>query len=350
MFASQGVPDLGAFEVTPTAIAPQAIAIPALPVAGTTQRFLFGGDTIAKVTWDAFSSVPSYLTVRYYTGEIPPNSTNTQLAMRAYWDLDAPSGSYSYDLSLPYRDSLMGNLPVEADMKLSLFQTGWTNFLSSASTADTLNQQVNASYLSSFGLFAITDNLNPLPVKLTKITATYLDRSTSVNWTTSLEKNASHFEVERSLDGTNFSMVGTVKAKGNSSVLANYSFEDFTAAVAMEQNGVLYYRLRMVDLDSKFEYSQVLVVTNKTEKNTPIVLYPNPFTETITLNLNQAEASDIQFTLSNLSGMEIEKGKLNAPQGNSLLMLDNWKHLKSGIYFLQVELNDEIQTFKLIKQ
>jgi hypothetical protein len=65
-----------------------------------------------------------------------------------------------------------------------------------------------------------------LPVKLIDFKAVSNNEVPVVSWTTTMEKNAKHFEIYRSLDGINYTLVSTVAAKGNSQTLTNYSFSD----------------------------------------------------------------------------------------------------------------------------
>jgi trimeric autotransporter adhesin len=66
------VPDIGAYEFTPTSIPPAAKAVPAQPARGTIQVFTFGGDTVATINWKATVPPPPSVEVRQYTGTVPP--------------------------------------------------------------------------------------------------------------------------------------------------------------------------------------------------------------------------------------------------------------------------------------
>lgn len=99
--------------------------------------------------------------------------------------------------------------------------------------------------------------LTVLPVQLTTFTLSIIDKnSVSLNWTTSSEINNSHFLVETSLDGLNWSVIGLVEGAGNSTVQNDYSFIDNDLT-----GGVQYYRLQQVDFDGSFYYSNVRVLS-----------------------------------------------------------------------------------------
>jgi hypothetical protein len=91
----------------------------------------------------------------------------------------------------------------------------------------------------------------------------------SVAWATASETNSARFEVERSLDGRAFALIGSVGAAGNSTGLHPYRLTDAALPLAAQ---VCYYRLRQVDLDGRASYSPVRVV----ELTQRIALFPNP--------------------------------------------------------------------------
>lgn len=91
-----------------------------------------------------------------------------------------------------------------------------------------------------------------------------------LDWKTATEQNSSHFEVERSINGISFEKIGSVKAAGNSNTITSYNFID-----RLPVKGMNYYRLKQVDLDGKYSYSEIRKVEIRTEL--PLfVLYNNP--------------------------------------------------------------------------
>ena len=110
----------------------------------------------------------------------------------------------------------------------------------------------------------------PLPVELISFTGRLLPAGeVLLEWATASEFNASHFEIEHSPDGLNFSKIGEVPATGGA-VLTEYSFIDPQPA-----NGINYYRLRQVDFDGQFSYSEVVAIeVDKLVATTRI--FPNP--------------------------------------------------------------------------
>ncbi len=104
---------------------------------------------------------------------------------------------------------------------------------------------------------------SPLPVKFIGFTLSSRNSEIMVQWSTSEEINASHYELERSTDGKNWQMAATIRAKGNSNQVNNYSYTDKNPVAT-----AVYYRIRQVDLDGRFTYTSIRSI--KTDKTADI--------------------------------------------------------------------------------
>ncbi len=183
-----------------------------------------------------------------------------------------------------------------------------------------------ASFTSGFSSFAIGDGTNPLPVELLSFTGEHLgEKGNQLDWTTATEENASHFDVERSIDGVNFEFIGKVEARGNSATELNYDFLD-----ANPKNGVNYYRLKMVDLDATFEYSNVISL--KSIRGLDITMSPNPTRGNISLIFNQEIEGNTQIQLIDVAGRTVMNQEVTV-EGTFEV---NMEQLASGTYFIRV--------------
>jgi hypothetical protein len=108
-----------------------------------------------------------------------------------------------------------------------------------------------------------------LPLSLLDFTGEAVNSSVRLRWKTAWEQGTSHFEVERSMDASRFTRIGTVKAAGNSDKLRSYEFMD-----EAPPQGIVYYRLRMVDADGKFSYSSIVRV--RIDGRSSVTIGPNP--------------------------------------------------------------------------
>lgn len=181
-----------------------------------------------------------------------------------------------------------------------------------------------------------------LPVELLSFTGEQVNKQHLLHWTTSTEINTSTFVVERSFSGRDFVSLGSIAAAGNSSTERNYQFTD-----ADPKTGNNFYRLKMIDLDGSFKYSNVILLKVLGNKAT-MAVYPNPSTETINIRLDGIEDNSIvNLTLYDIQGKLVDEKNIRKRSASTSI---NVRNLSAGIYTLRVEWNGEISSFRFIKQ
>jgi hypothetical protein len=193
-------------------------------------------------------------------------------------------------------------------------------------------------YLSPAAIFSVS-TLAALPVKLTKWEAIPSGNKVKLQWTTSAELNASHFIIERGSDGIHFSLFTTVQAAGNSQGDINYTKED-----AAPLAGKSFYRLKMVDIDGKSEYSPVRIVLLSEKTLVKIVGNPVQNTLEFVTSSNFTNGKN-EWQIINVMGQYIKKGNISA--GRTEI---NVSSLPAGSYWLKLKLDDQLQTIAFIKQ
>lgn len=174
----------------------------------------------------------------------------------------------------------------------------------------------------------------PLPVCMNSFKGNLLNNTATLNWSTSSESNNKGFEIERSNNGIDFETIGFVAGAGNSNKLINYSFVDGNVNAPIN-----YYRLKQIDFDGKFSYSETLTL-NSDEINFDIT--PNPFANQITINASDADQV-ISAEVMDLSG----KVKLNA--SNSGMVNIDTHELSQGIYFIRVNNGEKVIVKRIVK-
>lgn len=181
-----------------------------------------------------------------------------------------------------------------------------------------------------------------LPVSFSSIKATRKNNDVKVQWTTASEANNSHFEVERSFDGEDFSITGNpVTGAGNSLVVNNYELVDADAFASGSSN--IFYRVKQVDFDGNFSHSNVVRVNNNiTETPQEFVLYPNPGRDLFTIDFNGATGTK-QIAVYDLNGNVV----LNIASVSSKQNMD-LAHCAQGIYIVKVITSSGVSTSKLI--
>ncbi len=345
-----GVPDLGAYEFTPTSIPPMATMVAGPAITGyVNQIYLFGGDTIARLSFDSIYGAPAFVHVRRSTGTVPPNmGASPSNYMYFYDSIYAPSGTYSYDMEMFYKDAWLGTMSNEGNMtiikSINPPSAPWvlTGF---SPTVDSTNNKITAAALTSFGVYAGTDVSTPLPVKLLSLSAHASTKSIQVNWITASENNSSHFKIERSTNGKQFEPIAMVKAAGNSKIYRKYAFDDAQGKSILNK-GMLYYRLAIFDLDGKMEYSKTVAVKENTNFELNTEVFPNPFTNQLVLKVDNFEGAEIKVEIMDITGKLQYTGSFT---GNSHI-ISNMDALPAGIYFAKLSSNLEIKVVALIKR
>jgi hypothetical protein len=349
---SEGAPDIGAYEFTPLSIPPVATAIPATPVAGALQVFMFASDTVAKIHWDPSFAVPSAVAIRYYSGESPPYISSSDFHTKAYWSVVADPGGYGYTLDVHYNDPLIGNLPDESQMKTAqhISGSGWNIFSSVASTVDTSLNMLSTLWLTDFDMLITgTDNSTPLPVTLSFFTAALKRNHVEASWVTASEINNRGFEVERLCAAGQWKSIGFVQGKGNSNVSTSYLFTDEDAFIKTGAN-TLYYRLKQLDNNGSFTYSSIVSVSTQDYKAVHAMVFPNPFARSFTVSFDAANTGLASISVVDLQGRTVAEQTSIVNKGTNNIVLDRLSDLETGVYFIRVSVGEETTTLKVVKQ
>jgi PQQ-dependent dehydrogenase (s-GDH family) len=189
--------------------------------------------------------------------------------------------------------------------------------------------------ITSFSSFYFASTNATLPLDLLTFAGRLQnDNSVLLNWKTENEINASHFIVERSIDGNRFNGIGNVSANGrnNTGGSSNYDFTDNDAIKQSSQK--IYYRLRMVDIDGTYKFSNIVSVAMPfiTGK---MIISPNPVIDLAKVMLASPENGKVQWKLIDNIGRIILKGTEHVNKGVNNFSI-NMNRLPAGTYYLNV--------------
>lgn len=236
--------------------------------------------------------------------------------------LSPPATDISYSFSIPLSDIPMG--------------------------ADTLFVRVQDSSENKWSLTALKDTKDTstvLPVTLLNFTVVKQDAEAQLSWQTANEINTAYFNVQRSMDGRNFTTVGKLMAKGSSKINNDYAFAD---DVSQLMAGNIYYRLQMADKDEKITYSSIKVINISSTLR--IVVIPNPVVNyNANFNIYSPVNVKLQLAIYNELGNTIYNEQFDMPAG-SLNKTINLSSVAAGNYFVSISNGTSIQTAKFIKQ
>ena len=184
-----------------------------------------------------------------------------------------------------------------------------------------------------------------VPVELINFDAFRNKDNVELNWATASEINNSHFEIERSYDGRNFETIGEVSGNGNSQHRIDYSYTD--VPVSNLQNTV-FYRLKQVDFDGTFEYSDIRVVRfDQIGNKMQLVAYPNPMNDELNVMLSLPSGEKYQLQVTNSYGALVYQKNHLFSSGLHTLDLSQWN---DGMYTLKVASDQGTQHIKLMKK
>jgi hypothetical protein len=181
-----------------------------------------------------------------------------------------------------------------------------------------------------FAIGNVSFQLLTLPVNLVSFSAAQSGNDVQLRWTTAQESNSSYFAIERSNNASDWSVIGTITARGNTTERTDYTYTDINPAKAN-----LFYRLKQVDQDGNFKYSSVARISNK-DVIAELVTYPNPFSTQVNISLHSAATQQVTSTITDIAGRTIQADINQLHQGNNNYSMVVSEKLPSGIYWLRI--------------
>ena len=266
---------------------------------GTVYALAVSGTTVYAGGSFTIMNVPT--TTRNRLAAIDASGTGTVTA----WDPNASNIVYSLALDFLQSKVYVGGI------FSSVFQQPAANFAALTNTADAT-----------------------LPVELTSFSASVKKRNVSLKWETATEVNSASFNIERARVNTsgtdsNWQKIASIKAAGNSNSPKEYRFAD-----SLLDAGKFQYRLKMVDNDGSFEYSQTVEVSIALPKAFALSQnYPNPFNPSTKIEYELPSESPVTIEVYNLTGERVSVLQNGMQQaGYHTVNLDG-TNLSSGVYF-----------------
>jgi hypothetical protein len=203
----------------------------------------------------------------------------------------------------------------------------------SVSTSQAGLANADCLYFNDYTLL-VTDCSN-LPVTLTSFNGRYSNGVSTLDWQTSQEFNSDHFDLLKSADGLNFTVVTTIKSAGSSNLTTNYSYEDYTP----NNGSYVYYRLKQVDVNGKYSYSSIVKLALGV--NTSVVVYPNPFSNDFTVSFSATKTAAATLKLLNSTGQLVFSKTISVNKGNNSILVNSLPSIKPGIYYMSIS-NEEL--------
>lgn len=183
-----------------------------------------------------------------------------------------------------------------------------------------------------------------LPIELISFSATALENQVYIRWTTASEENNSYYSVERSENGETFESIGEMEGAGTSTSIRNYRFTDRSPI-----QGRSYYRLKQVDFNGNYSYSQIEGVLIVAKDEYRLNLRPNPVAKNEILTIEYSLPSNLNYTnhatisILDLRGIVMLREKV---QQNGQALTVEVADFSDGVYLVVLEASDGRKTTK----
>lgn len=201
---------------------------------------------------------------------------------------------------------------------------------------------LTATGLTKFSEFAIGDNSRPVSLNLISFSGILRDGQSLLDWQTANEKNVSGFEVERKT-GDQWYAIGSVPALNSASGF-DYYFTD-----KHPEFGQNYYRLRMIDLDGTYSYSDIIALNNIHAASRVLQNIPNPFTHSTRIKYFVSKRSEVKIMIYDAAGAQVEVLENSVKQPGTYEVRWNAANRAAGNYFYKVIIGNDVISKQMIK-
>jgi hypothetical protein len=193
---------------------------------------------------------------------------------------------------------------------------------------------ISTIYSGQFGLSYFWCPSAPLASSITGFSATDKGKFVQLLWEAANDESGVNYEIQYSKDGSRFFPIGEQPAGSGSGGNSSYQFQ-----YNIDQNnnqGIIYFRIRLVDANGVSTYSTVKMVNLTAGAEVGIQSFPNPVTNSVTLTFDENQTGDFLFSVISITGQVILQKEV-VLSGSNLVNLDIPNHPAKGMYFLRSE-------------
>lgn len=183
-----------------------------------------------------------------------------------------------------------------------------------------------------------------LPLTITSFSLNYKDGKAGLYWRTVDERNFSHFEIERSVNGRDFVEIDRVTGKGVGAVSSDYSYTD---DIRLVQAASLFYRLKMIDADGTYTYSNVASL-RRGAINSKLSISPNPASSMASVRFSAERGGTGNLIVTDAIGRNVFQKNLQFMSGDNTVTLPEISSLKNGLYYVKLIFGDEVIQDRLV--
>ncbi|MFA6470066.1 MAG: LamG-like jellyroll fold domain-containing protein [Bacteroidota bacterium] len=317
---------------------------------------------VTVITTEAFDSTVNLTATELFA---IPNTLPTGYASvisNKYYVVNvfSDTGTFTANLRINFGENFLDSRVDANPAGVKLFKRNsnsagaWTE-VGGAISANAATGDVTWSGITSFSQFAAVYEETALPVELFSLTASATSNGVELNWSTATEQNNYGFEIEKSRSQKSefksqnttetWSKAGFVEGSGTTNSPKQYSFTDKNLNA-----GKYSYRLKQIDRDGKYQYSQAVEITISgapkefaLEQN-----YPNPFNPSTVISYQLPVNSHIALKVYDVIGREVATLVNEVKEAGSYSATFDASQLSSGIYFARLQSGDKVQLKKMV--
>ena len=260
-----------------------------------------------------------------------------------YWDIDRTAGTSSVNVTLSWSSISPCNTGAVVsdldDITVAHFNgNNWNSHGSSTIAGIASSGTVTWNGVNNFSTFSlgIKSSQGPLSVKFTNLKASPSGSANIIEWTINEESGVLDYEVQRSVNGTNFVTINIMAARNNSGNNEKYQFRD-------EQPGAerVYYRIKANELNGTISYSLVAKVVRQNNASDIVKIYPNPVTgKQFSVQLDKLEKGNYLLQLINGQGQVIQQSSFQHAGGYLYRSVELPSSVSGGVYYLLITGNE----------
>jgi photosystem II stability/assembly factor-like uncharacterized protein len=318
---------------------------------GTILRTTNGGNSWTN---QSINSVNSFIGVSFVDADIGTIVGQSGKILRTTnggtnWNYQN-SGTTNYLYGVSFIDENNGIVVGEAGKILRTTNGGVDWIIQQSGTINDLlgvcfiNEQT-AYICGSKGTILKTLNGGIMPVELTSFSAIISNSKVQLYWSTATELNNHGFEIERSLDKTIWATIGFREGYGTRSEPQDYTYSDDISEISSSK---FYYRLKQIDFDGSFEYSDIVEVEIAPSVFFLSQNYPNPFNPSTSIQYAISSRQFVTLKVYDVLGKEIATLVNEERIAGTYEIIFNSSSLASGIYYYQIRAGDYVETKKMI--
>lgn len=296
------------------------------------------GAGVSDFTCEYFRADPSSA----YAGSLDPALHH--ISACEYWMLDRNAVSISKEVTLTWDSSSCG-VTQPADLRVARWNGAqWVNEGQQYYSGNAGSGSLTSNLVSSFSPFTLasTSTANPLPVELISFVGEVIDQGIRLQWKVAHEINFYGYEIQSSPDGMLFESIGFIDSDGNQSGMSAYYFDD-----ARAHTGQIFYRLKIIDLDGRFTFSQVVTFYSVNDGGL-IIENCSIAGHWLDISLILPEKDQIELALMDLNGRRMAAESISAD--GKIHHRTYLAELPAGLYLIRIQTSNEKLFRKLVAE